>query len=216
MIKKLLEIISERQIMFSGIIEGLEKPVKINKDKQTMILTLPIPKGWNLNEGDSINVDGVCSTINHLGNSSFSIYYMPETLSKTTMGNLNTDHFFNLERSLNLNSLVGGHLVLGHADTTAILKSIKSQQDSKVLKFKISSQFTKYIIYKGSITINGVSLTIVLVNKKSFIVSLIPYTLKHTNLGNLRVGDKVNIEVDLMAKYLEKFISPYLKNLNKK
>ncbi len=163
-------------------------------------------------EGDSVNVDGVCSTINHLGDSSFSVYYMPETLSKTTMGNLNTDHLFNLEHSLSLKSLIGGHLVSGHIDTIATLLSIKPEQESKVLTFKTLPEFTKYIIYKGSIAINGVSLTIVTVNKESFSVSLIPYTLEHTNLGTLNIGDKVNIEVDLMAKYLEKFITPYLKN----
>lgn len=197
--------------MFSGIITGLEKAIKITKNKQSVDLKLPIPKGWNLSEGDSINIDGVCSTINHLDKKSFSVYYMPETLAKTTMGNIKTNHHFNLERSLSLNDLLGGHLVSGHIDTTATLLSIKPKQESKVLTFKILPEFTKYIIYKGSISVNGVSLTIVTVDQKSFCVSLIPYTLEHTNLSTLNIGDKVNIEVDLMAKYLEKFITPYFK-----
>lgn len=94
----------------------------------------------------------------------------------------------------------------GHVDTTAVLNDIKKEKDSKILKLKLPDKFTKYIVYKGSITVNGVSLTVVSVNKSSFTVSLIPYTLSHTNLGRLKVYDRVNIEVDLISKYLQKLI----------
>ena len=129
---------------------------------------------------------------------------MPETLDKSTFGSLDKNHVFNLERSLTLNTLIGGHLVQGHVDTTARVSSIKNEVESKVLKFEIDKKITKYMVYKGSITVNGVSLTIVSVDSSHFTVSLIPYTLSHTNLSSLKVGDSVNIEVDMMAKYVEK------------
>lgn len=190
--------------MFSGIVEGAVRAKKIVKDDGTMRLYLPMPKDWSINLGDSISVDGVCSTVENKKDSEFSVYYMPETLSKTTMSGVIPSHVFNLERCLTLQSLIGGHLVSGHIDTTAQLTSIKEMQDSKVMTFKLDPKFTKYIVYKGSIAVNGVSLTVVSVNSNSFVVSLIPYTLRNTNLGSLKKGDEVNIELDLIAKYLEK------------
>lgn len=192
--------------MFSGIIEGFEKPKKINKYPSGMRVEIPVPKGWKVKEGDSISVDGVCSTVEKLEEGAFTVYYMPETLNKSNLSQISVEHYFNLEMPLRLNSLVGGHLVSGHVDTTAVVKSFKNEKDSRILEFSLKKEFTKYIVYKGSITVNGVSLTVVSVSNNSFTVSLIPYTLSHTNLGSLKTGDKVNIEVDLVAKYLEKLI----------
>lgn len=192
--------------MFSGIIEVLEKPKKIQKLTKGLRVEFDIPKVWKVIEGESVNIDGVCSTVEKLSGSSFTVYYMPETLSKTTLPKVLNDHFFNLEKSLTLSSLVGGHLVSGHVDTVAILSSVKDEKDSKILKFKLPGKFIKHLVYKGSITVNGVSLTVVSVDKDKFTVSLIPYTLSHTNLGELKVGDEVNIEVDLISKYLEKLV----------
>lgn len=190
--------------MFSGIIEVIEKPEKITKVAQGLRISFNVPKDWEIVEGESVNIDGVCSTVEKLQNKTFTVFYMPETLSKTTLSLVSKDHFFNLEKSLTLNSLVGGHLVSGHVDTTGSLVSVVNEKDSKILTIRIDPKFTKYIVYKGSICVNGVSLTVVVVDKDSFIVSLIPYTLLHTNLGKLKVMDKVNIEVDLISKYLEK------------
>lgn len=192
--------------MFSGIIEDIVKPKKITKTSDGLRITLPAPREWKLGKGESINIDGVCSTVEKISNGIFTVYYMPETLSKTTLSSVSLSHAFNLERSLRLNSLVGGHLVSGHVDTTGVLTSIKKEEDSRILTIKLNPEFTKYIVYKGSITVNGVSLTVVSVSENSFTVSLIPYTLLHTNLGELKVADKVNIEADLIAKYLEKLV----------
>ncbi|MBI3485462.1 riboflavin synthase [Candidatus Daviesbacteria bacterium] len=195
--------------MFSGIVEGLEKAKIFKKNAQSLELTLPAPKGWEIKQGESINIDGICSTVKSVSKIDFSVYYMPETIRVTNLKYLKPDHNFNLERSLSLNNLIGGHLVSGHIDTTAKVESIELKEQSKVLKFKIEEKFIRYIIYKGSIAVNGVSLTIVSEAKNYFTVSLIPYTLTHTNLRNLKVGDLVNIEVDLMAKYLEKLLKPW-------
>lgn len=190
--------------MFSGIIQVKSKAIKIEKNKSSMRLTFSIPKEWIIELGESINIDGVCSTVEKLTNNSFSVYYMPETIDKTTLNSLENSHHFNLERCLTLNSLIGGHLVNGHVDTTAQIIRIEKSEESKVIHFKIPTKFTKYIIYKGSITVNGVSLTVVHVDTSTFSVSLIPYTLINTNLGELKVENRVNIEVDMIGKYLEK------------
>ncbi len=190
--------------MFSGIVEQTAKADIIKKEKGGLRLFFKSPKGFKVKVGESVSVDGVCSTVEKASGASFSFFYMPETLKKTTLSKLSNSHCFNLERPLKLNSLVSGHLVSGHIDTTAKVSNITKEQDSKVVKFEISNKFTKYLIYKGSIAVNGVSLTVVSTNDSSFAVSLIPYTLSNTNLGQQKVGDLVNIEVDQVAKYLEK------------
>ena len=192
--------------MFSGIIEGNQKAQIVIKTSGGIRMQIHKPVGWKLKNGDSISIDGVCSTVEKIAKDSFTVFYMPETLKKTTLGSAGNNHQFNLEIPLTLNTLIGGHLVSGHIDTTATVQKITDEKNSKILEFKISPKFTKYIIYKGSITVNGVSLTVVTETKNSFSVSLIPYTLANTNLGTLKKGDKVNIELDLVAKYLEKLV----------
>ncbi len=192
--------------MFSGIITAAAQAKSIKKTRNGLEATLPVPKGWKLELGESINIDGVCSTVKSLNKQFFEVYWMAETLSKTNLGSIDKNHTFNLERCITFQTLISGHLVYGHVDCTATVRSVKSDGESKTLLFSLPSKFTKYIIYKGSIAVNGVSLTVVTVDKDSFSVSLIPHTLFHTNLGDLQKGDTVNIEVDMMAKYLEKLI----------
>ena len=192
--------------MFSGIITATQKAETISKTKNGLEATLPIPDGWKLEMGESINIDGVCSTVKSLDSKQFGVYWMAETLSKTNLGSISKDHTFNLEQCITLQTLISGHLVYGHVDCTATVESVKSDGESKTILFSLPTEFTKYIIYKGSIAVNGVSLTIVSVDQSSFSVSLIPHTLSHTNLGDLQKGDTVNIEVDMMAKYLEKLM----------
>jgi len=190
--------------MFSGIVEKTAKAYNFKKERGGLKLSFQSKDSLKIKEGESVSVDGVCSTVEEIKGGIFSFFYMPETLRKTTLFSINKLHVFNLERPLKLNSLISGHLVAGHIDTTAKVSTIRREKDSLVIKFKISSKFTKYIIYKGSIAVNGVSLTIVETGKNFFSVSLVPYTLSHTNLGQLEVGDSVNIEVDMIAKYIEK------------
>lgn len=190
--------------MFSGIIKAVSKADKIEVSGNSMKIQFTVPKGFGVSVGDSVSVDGICSTVEGKSGNMFSFYYMPETLERTTLVQIQGSHEFNLERCLTLQDLIGGHLLSGHIDTAAKLKSISTQDGSKLMEFVIGPKFTRYIIYKGSIAVNGVSLTVVSVGKNSFSVSLIPYTLTHTNLGKLKTGDKVNIELDLVAKYLEK------------
>lgn len=190
-------------LMFSGIVEYQQKAKQIKMDDNGIKIVLPVPKRWKLSIGESIAIDGICLTIENLKDGVSSVSAMPETLRRTNLLKIGQEHYFNLERSLTLNSLIGGHLVCGHVDTTGIVSKIKIEGSSRVITIKIASRFNKYIIEKGSITVNGVSLTVVSARKNSFVVSLIPYTLSHTNLGQLTIGSLVNIELDLIAKYLE-------------
>lgn len=193
--------------MFSGIIEGIGKTVSIEKNGSGINAVFKIPHGWELTAGESINIDGVCSTITLVKNENFTVFWMIETLRVTVLSDISNSHQFNLERCLTLNALIGGHLVSGHVDCAGVVATIKIQGEAKILTIKLPVKFARYLIYKGSVAVNGVSLTVVEVSKDNFVVSLIPYTIKHTNLGSLKVGDKVNIEVDLIAKYLEKLVN---------
>ena len=192
--------------MFSGIIKKISRPVSVVRNKNSMQLSFRIPEGWSLQEGESINIDGVCSTVEKMNSKTFSVYYMPETLSKTTFEKVDENHKFNLERCISLNTLISGHLVYGHVDAVARIVATGDDQESTILTLEIADGATRYMVYKGSVAINGVSLTIISVSKNMFSVALIPYTKKHTNLGDLVEGDYVNVEVDMIAKHLEKLL----------
>lgn len=193
--------------MFSGIIQAKIQQIEKEKKEHSITLCLPIPHRWHVSLGESISIDGICSTVKEVDATSFTVYWMDETVKKTTVKSLPDSHFYNLEKCLTLQSLIGGHLVTGHIDTVGKVEKIENIEESRTLTFSLSPAYTKYIIYKGSIAVNGVSLTIVSVTKDFFTVSLIPYTLEHTNLGELKPGDSVNIEVDMIAKYVERLHS---------
>ena len=193
--------------MFTGIIKATAKSHTMTRSSHSMALTFSNPRGWKLKIGESVNIDGICSTVSEAKDDRFSVFYMPETLNVTSLSSLPPDHLFNLERPLRVSEALGGHLLTGHVDTPGTVKEIQKEAQSRVLTISIQDKFLKYLIYKGSVTINGVSLTVVSVDKASFTVALIPYTISNTNLGELKVGEKVNIEVDLIAKYLEKLSS---------
>ena len=131
---------------------------------------------------------------------------MPETLKKTTAGFFRKGTYVNLEPSLRANDRLDGHLVQGHVDTTGDIKEIRKIGNSVILKICFPNRYRKFIAEKGSVSVNGVSLTVVAVGRNWFTVSLVSYTLRHTNLQNLKKGDKVNIEVDILARYLDKLI----------
>jgi len=131
---------------------------------------------------------------------------MPETLRKTTLGGLKPGDPVNLERSLTLQSLIGGHLVQGHVDTSARIKSIRDEGEARIFTFLVPARFSRYIVPKGSIAIDGISLTVVEAGRSSFQCSLLAYTLGHTTLGSKGPGGQVNIEVDILGKYIERLL----------
>ncbi len=187
--------------MFTGIIEKLAR-VKVTKRQNKGIrVQIEKPRGWKLVIGQSISVDGVCSTVVALSAGGFDVVYMPETLLKTTARSIAKDSRVNLERSLVYGARIEGHIVQGHVDAQSKITSIVQQGSSRLLTFPIPVAYRRFVTLHGSITVHGVSLTVARLKTGLCTVALIPHTLSHTNLGHLAKGDAVNIEVDYLARY---------------
>ncbi|MFA6464004.1 MAG: riboflavin synthase [Candidatus Paceibacterota bacterium] len=187
--------------MFTGIITKKIKVGDIIKTKNSLEIIFDLPKGIFLEEGESVSLNGICSTVAKHSKDNFQIHYMKETLDNTKAKNLKVGDPVNFEQSLKWNDKVSGHFVSGHIDCVGKVVSIEKKK-GWVLKISIPAKFMKYVALKGSISIDGVSLTVSKVTKTGFEVSLIPYTIEHTTLGDLSKGNLVNIETDLLAKYL--------------
>lgn len=188
--------------MFTGIIRKLSMVQKVSWQKGSLFVEVKIPTGWKIKVGESISVNGICSTVNKFGKKSFTVEYMPETVQKTTVGFFKKGTEVNLERSLRVGDLMDGHIVQGHVDTTGKIAKIKKVKQSKEMKIQVPKEFMKFIAPKGSVSVDGISLTIVNTGKDWFSVSLVSYTLENTNLGKIKAGEKVNIETDAIAKYI--------------
>lgn len=190
--------------MFTGLIEqtALIKDIKITSSGA--IISYSCKKNFNdIKIGDSIAINGVCLTVKSTENNIISSDVMKETLEVTNLKFLKKDSVVNVERAMSVNSRLDGHIVSGHIDTTACVKNIVQDGFSKRVTFNCD---TSLIIKKGSVAINGVSLTVVDVSDDNFEVSLIPLTQNETNLKNIKIGDIVNIEYDIFAKYIQKFM----------
>lgn len=195
--------------MFTGIIIELGKVydfIKLRSGGQLKVLSKNIIKETSL--GDSISVNGVCLTVNEIDSTkeliSFDVSY--ETLQKTTLGGLKKGDLVNLEPALTLNTRLGGHIVSGHVEGIGIIKRIENKGDYQQIEIEAPEDILKYCIKKGSIAIDGISLTIVDIFPSSFTVVIIPHTAKMTTIGAKKIGDKVNLESDIIAKYVEKFV----------
>jgi riboflavin synthase len=194
--------------MFSGI-TAISTPItKIIDQNGNLDITITKPVDWQFEIGESVLVDGICSTVVEQSLESFAVTYMAETRSKTHINNQKVGDRLNLERSLRLNDILSGHLVTGHVDTTGTVITIQVDPGSTTLTFSFPTEFSHYLVNKGSITVNGVSLTVIDPTDTHFKVSLIPHTLQVTNLDSLQKGDAVNLEFDIFAKYIEKMVRP--------
>lgn len=190
--------------MFTGIVQAIGRVILINRlQDHSMKLSIDCSDlGSDFSIGESININGVCLTIEDNSNTQLSFTAVKETLDKTNLKYLKENSLVNLERAATLNTLLGGHLVTGHVDSTSKVVKIEDSSNWKIIEFQIDDSFKKYLIAKGSIAINGVSLTISDIKSNSFMVNLIPLTLKETNLKLLKIDDYVNIEFDLIGKYV--------------
>lgn len=192
--------------MFTGIIKYLGKIKKI-ENKDSVYITIEckelIPQ---LEIGSSIAHDGVCLSILEIYSDSYMVQLMPETMQKTAFANKKVGDIVNLEGSLKLQDIIDGHLVQGHVDGVGEVTSYIQDGDNWVLRIKPPQELFKYIAQKGSVALNGVSLTVSKRLENTFEVSLIKHTIENTNLGNLQVGGLVNIEIDILARYLENLI----------
>ena len=197
--------------MFTGIIEMTGSIASIDPLENGARLTLePLATDNPLKRGESIAVNGVCLTALPNGDGSLTFDVSPETLRVTNLGSLKTGSKVNLERSLALGDRLSGHLVQGHVDATGELLSIKREGEFATFRWSYPREFGELVVPKGSIAVDGISLTIVEPDGASFEVALIPETLAKTNLGSSRVGDPVNLEFDVMAKFARQMLKPYV------
>lgn len=194
--------------MFTGIIEEIGTINEFRRGVGNALIIVECRKileGMTI--GDSISINGVCQTVTYIGMNSFSVQTSSETLSVTTFTNLQPGDTVNLERALTPVSRMGGHVVTGHIDGLAKIKSIQHQAPFYNFKFEVDRNLAKYVAKKGSVAINGISLTVANIFANEFDVAVIPHTYVTTNLDSLKTGDFVNIEVDILAKYVEKVLS---------
>ncbi len=195
--------------MFTGIVEDLGAVKGIKRKSKEVVFTFKVGN-INLNEvglGDSIAVNGTCLTVTALSKHTFSVDASHETLAKTNLGKLKVGKSVNLERALKVGDKLGGHIVNGHVDGVGEVVSKRKQGESVEIKFSVPKELSKYIVEKGSVAIDGVSLTVNSVRGNEFVVNIIPYTQEATTFGGLRKGGFVNIECDIIGKYVEKFVT---------
>ena len=186
--------------MFTGIVEEIGIVKETSRDRLAFEAHRVVE---GTKAGDSIAVNGVCLTVVSLENRGFGVDVMPETLRCTNLGRLHYDDQVNLERALVLGGRLGGHLVLGHVDETGEVLDVSNEEGARIMRISAPVELVPYMVDKGFIAVDGVSLTIVDAENSSFIVSLIGYTMENTTLGRKRAGNVVNLEVDIIAKYVE-------------
>ena len=191
--------------MFTGIVEEVGKVTSAQSEKLVISASDVLQE---IELGGSIAVNGVCLTIASFSTSSFSVDIMPETLERTNLGLLNVGDEVNLERPLTLGKPLGGHLVQGHVDDTGRVAFITRQGGAMLFRFEAPHEVMDYVVEKGFIAVDGVSLTVVAKDASSFQVSVVDFTQKHTTLGKRRMDDMVNLEVDIIAKYVEQLSQP--------
>ena len=192
--------------MFTGIIEEIATVLNVQKQQQGAVLTLGCSKVLDdIKIGDSIAINGACQTVVGFSQNSFRVDVAFETLRLTNLNDLKAGDKVNLERAMPLNGRFGGHIVSGHVDETGVFVKKEPQGLADIYYFEAPASIAKYIIHKGSICINGISLTVAAIQGNIFSVSVIPHTAGETTLKDLKSGDKINLESDILAKYIEKF-----------
>lgn len=195
--------------MFTGIVKDIGKVKDIKRKAKESVFSFEVSK-INLAEvglGDSISVNGACLTVTSLGKNSFTVNASHETLARTNLGGLKVRDRVNLERALKVGDKLGGHIVNGHVDGVGKVSSMKKRGGSVEFGFSVPQDLSRYIVEKGSVAVDGVSLTVNAVSGSEFVVNIIPYTLEETIFGELKIGSPVNIECDIIGKYVEKFVT---------
>jgi riboflavin synthase len=192
--------------MFTGLIEGIGKVKELSRFGEDLSITvLPLVDMPDIRTGDSISVDGVCLTVTRVNQGSFRVDVSAETLSRSTLTGIKVGDEVNLERALRATDRLGGHLVSGHVDGVGRILKKEQRQRSWVLRFGVEPNLLRYVIEKGSVAVDGISLTVNRCDHEGFEVNIIPQTGKETGILKKKVGDPVNVETDLIGKYVEKF-----------
>jgi riboflavin synthase len=196
--------------MFTGLIETTGRVAAFSRQGEAGLLSvasdLPTEE---IAIGDSVAINGACLTVTAKSSSSLTFDVSPETLTRTTIGKLRSGDRVNLERAMKLGDRLGGHIVSGHVDCCGKLSRSETRSGNHLLQFAIPSAHARYLVEKGSVTIDGISLTVNSVTQEGFSVNIIPHTMANTTLAQLRSGDTVNIETDIIGKYVERLTTPW-------
>lgn len=193
--------------MFTGIVEEMGIVRAVRKGEKSAVLTIGASVVLNdLKQGDSIAVNGVCLTVVSLSDVSFTADVMHETMERSSLGDLHMGNMVNLERAMPVNGRFGGHIVAGHIDGTGVIRAVLKDDNAIWYTFRTTPAILRYVVEKGSIAIDGISLTVAKVSTEDFSVSVIPHTAENTVLGKKRAGDTVNLENDCIGKYVEKLL----------
>lgn len=197
--------------MFTGLISDLGSVTALERSDEGARLRIGTRLASELAQGDSVAVDGVCLTAIDIRDGGFAAEAMVETLRRSALGALEPGAQVNLELALRADARLGGHVVQGHVDGTGLVREIREEGSvARVLRIDVESDVARYLVEKGSVAVNGVSLTVSALHEDGFEVSLIPETLKRTNLGGMAVGDRVNLEVDVLAKHVERLLEAHV------
>ena len=196
--------------MFTGLVEEVGRVSGLEGDDMASLRVRAYRVLEGTRVGDSVSVNGVCLTVNDLDAETLTFYAMPETLRRTALGALAEGDPVNLERAMGAQSRFGGHIVQGHVDGVGEVLGIHPEGDAEVWEFKAPAEVLRYTVEKGSICVDGISLTLVPLADAAFTVSILPQTRKGTNLGELALGDPVNLEADILGKYVERLLEPRL------
>ncbi len=200
--------------MFSGIIEAIGKVVSIEKEKSNVHFTIQCAFSHELKIDQSVAHNGVCLTVIGIQDNQYKVTAIDETLKRTNLGHWNIGTPVNLERCLQIGDRIDGHMVQGHVDTTAVCTEVKDHGGSWEYTFEYNEHPDHVTVEKGSITVNGVSLTVVRSEASLFSVAIIPYTFEHTNFSQIQKGDRVNLEFDIIGKYVARYFRNFA-TLNK-
>lgn len=193
--------------MFTGIIETTGSVKKVQEQGSGKIFWISSEISGELKVDQSVSHNGVCLTVEDVGGDSFRVTAIHETLQKTNLGDWKPGDLINLERCMQMNGRLDGHIVQGHVDTTAVCTNKKALNGSWEFTFQYPEEFAALVIEKGSICLNGISLTVFDVSETKFSVAIIPYTYEHTNIKNVNEGSSVNIEFDVIGKYVQRIVS---------
>ena len=193
--------------MFTGIVEEVGTATRVLKTEMGATLTIGARKVLDGTKiGDSINTNGVCLTVTGFAGHSFTVDAVAETLRRSNLGDLKSGTKVNLERAMAVGDRLGGHIVQGHVDSTAVFVNRKPEGDSWLYRFSLPDEIGRYVVLKGSIAINGISLTVAGLGDDWFEIAIIPHTIAETNIGALSQGERVNLEADVLAKYVERLL----------
>lgn len=200
--------------MFSGLVSGKARVQRLEQEGKTIVLTVKtVPENLaGVKIGDSIAVSGCCLTVEAFSKDSFTVTMMPQTFDKTTFKNLQAGDQVNMERSVPVGGRFEGHIVSGHVDETVAVTGIQQNENALELRFFLPDRLKKQVVPQGSVAINGTSLTVMNTGDDWFSVGLIPHTQDETNLSGLQVGNQVNLETDVLGKYVEANLAAFLKN----